>query len=905
MRVLMFGWEFPPHIAGGLGTACYGIVKGLAYNGVDSIFVMPSASGDEDKSVDIINASDVAVDTVSTSVDEFLDRVKFVHIGTNMVPYVNPEEFSELVSSERKREVKDFRVQYGQKYRFSGKYGANLMEEVARYAMVGGTIAMQHRDEFDVIHAHDWLTYLAGIAAKELTGKPLVVHVHATSYDRGSEDQIDTRVLGIERRGMLAADKVVAEKMTIESKNWANGPKYAVPVFEFNPHTADGEEVAQGRYLIGEVAQPIGQLDKVLIEGISTKLKAVLTQEGSALYLDIQGMRDATDITWTGSESSVWNVAETENFTIGEENLFFVTGDNVHFDDSASRFTVELNGELEADTVFVDNTKAYTFNGSGSLVGNTTLMKLGTGTLNMKTENSYTGGNHLAGGVVVVTSLANANQPKGNLGGMTTTAAKFIMENAAELRTTAAVTNGSAIRFDGEEGGIINNSAEFTVDRAMSGTKLTKRGNGTMRLNVANANLQRLVVAAGTVQCINSNTPAKSVEFQGGTLRENTGTSYTVYIPEGKQGTWYLANRSTYTNKVTGKGTINIYCTTEKGTNYYATRTPVQCDFSEFEGTLKPNSSQDDPAVLRFTLNTAKGMPKGTMNIAEKVEVQNSGKTFRIGRVTGSGSLGGSCTFSNGSSVGANTWQVGNDDNWSFSGKVTSNANMAKVGSGRVSWSGSNDNTGTTNISEGELSLLTKGQLGTGALTVAAGATLSGATQKTTPLKNSSVTVNGTLRPGLVDGATSGILYFDNKNVTISTTGAFVIGAARCATATSNGCTSIDGVNKLTLNGIIRIVPSVDNTLQIGDSIRIFNAGSVEGNPTFEMLGGIEWDTTRISEGLLFVKDINTGIGNLISGKSPRNIYDMRGRLVRANAISTEGLPAGIYVCEGRKFVIK
>ncbi|MBQ2565546.1 MAG: glycosyltransferase [Bacteroidales bacterium] len=205
----MFGWEFPPHIAGGLGTACYGIVKGLAYNGVDSIFVMPSASGDEDKSVDIINASDVAVDTVSTSVDEFLDRVKFVHIGTNMVPYVNPEEFSELVSSERKREVKDFRVQYGQKYRFSGKYGANLMEEVARYAMVGGTIAMQHRDEFDVIHAHDWLTYLAGIAAKELTGKPLVVHVHATSYDRGSEDQIDTRVLGIERRGMLAADKVV------------------------------------------------------------------------------------------------------------------------------------------------------------------------------------------------------------------------------------------------------------------------------------------------------------------------------------------------------------------------------------------------------------------------------------------------------------------------------------------------------------------------------------------------------------------------------------------------------------------------------------------------------------------------------------------------------------------------
>lgn len=211
MRVLMFGWEFPPHIAGGLGTACEGIVKGLAYNGVETLFVMPSASGDEDQSTTtIINASDVAVDAMTESVDDFLDKVRFVHIGTNMVPYLDPEEFRTVVESERKRQIKDFRIQYGQKFKFSGKYGSNLMEEVARYAMVGGTIAMQRRDEFDVIHAHDWLTYYAGIAAKELTGKPLVVHVHATSFDRGSAENIDTRVFAIEKRGMEEADKVVA-----------------------------------------------------------------------------------------------------------------------------------------------------------------------------------------------------------------------------------------------------------------------------------------------------------------------------------------------------------------------------------------------------------------------------------------------------------------------------------------------------------------------------------------------------------------------------------------------------------------------------------------------------------------------------------------------------------------------
>ena len=211
MKVLMFGWEFPPHIAGGLGTACYGIVKGLAYNGVETMFVMPSASGDEDKSAaDIINASDVPVEITDTmNVDDFLDKVQFVHIGTNMVPYLDPEEFHTLVEEDRKRQVRDFTVNYGHTYKFSGKYGSNLMEEVARYAMVGGTIAVTHKDEFDVIHAHDWLTYNAGIAAKRLSGKPLVVHVHATSFDRSSDNNIDTRVYEIEKRGMEAADKVI------------------------------------------------------------------------------------------------------------------------------------------------------------------------------------------------------------------------------------------------------------------------------------------------------------------------------------------------------------------------------------------------------------------------------------------------------------------------------------------------------------------------------------------------------------------------------------------------------------------------------------------------------------------------------------------------------------------------
>ncbi len=211
MRVLMFGWEFPPHIAGGLGTACKGIVEGLAHNGVETLFVMPSASGDEDQSCTrIINASDVAVQNVSETVDEFLDKVKFINVDSNIVPYVDPDEYFEAIEEMKRKKTTETTIGFGQKFKFSGKYGANLLEEVSRYAQVGGTIAMQNKDAFDVIHAHDWLTYLAGIAAKELTGKPLVVHVHATSFDRGTDDMVDSRVYAIERRGMEAADKVVA-----------------------------------------------------------------------------------------------------------------------------------------------------------------------------------------------------------------------------------------------------------------------------------------------------------------------------------------------------------------------------------------------------------------------------------------------------------------------------------------------------------------------------------------------------------------------------------------------------------------------------------------------------------------------------------------------------------------------
>ena len=711
-------------------------------------------------------------------------------------------------------------------------------------------------------------------------------------------------ILDLQSEGQQA-DQIFAKYLSIETKNWQYGPKYLQPVFEFV--VPAGEELATGSYLLGTVDELNGQLANIRIEGLGAALKSSLELTDGKLYLIISGVRDAGTVTWTGAESGIWNMASTENFSNGEgQSDIFVTGDNVLFDDSASQFSVTLNGDLEADTVLVNNTKAYTFSGTGSLTGSTTLVKQGAGTLTIKTDNSYTGGNRLSGGVVSVSSLANANQSKGNLGGVTTMGSKFVMENGAELRTSAAVTNGSPIKFESDEGGVINNTQDFIVDKAMSGTKLTKKGTGWMKLNVSNSGLTRMVITAGTVQCVNANMPAKTVEFQGGTLNENTGSSYAIEVAKNKTATWNLVNDATYTNKITGEGTITISCPVRIGgsgaSTWYATRTHVAVNLSNFEGTLKPVSNGD--ATGRFTFDTSSGMPLGTLSIPADVEVQNSGKTFRIGKLSGTGKLGGSCTFTNGASVGANTWQVGNDENWLFSGTVTSNAHFTKLGSGRVTWSGSSNNTGNTNINEGELQLSLNGMLGTGKLTVAAGAVLSGTNKSATALANSSIIINGTLRPGILDGASSGTIYVNNKDLTLSDGGVIVIGASRCATTISNGGTSLEGVNKLTLNGTIRIIPSSSNTLQAGDSIRIFTAASITGTPRFEMLGGIEWDTSRISEGLLFVKAVDTGILNPPSTihhpQSP--VYDLQGRMVRRDGTGIEQLPAGIYVREGRKF---
>ncbi|WP_329904122.1 glycosyltransferase [Porphyromonas pogonae] len=198
MKALMFGWEFPPHILGGLGTASYGLSQGMSMQpDMEITFVIPKPFGDEDKSfLNIIGAGNTPI--VYRDVD--YDMVK-----KDLDGKMSPEMYYRL----RDHIYADFSYRNTDRLgclEFSGKYPDNLLEEINNYSIVAGVIARAL--DFDIIHSHDWLTYPAGIHAKTVTGKPLVIHVHATDFDR-SRGNVNPSVYAIEKDGMDRADHII------------------------------------------------------------------------------------------------------------------------------------------------------------------------------------------------------------------------------------------------------------------------------------------------------------------------------------------------------------------------------------------------------------------------------------------------------------------------------------------------------------------------------------------------------------------------------------------------------------------------------------------------------------------------------------------------------------------------
>jgi len=257
----MFGWEFPPHIAGGLGTACYGLTRGLSHAGVEVLFVVPKTYGDEDQSyVRLTGAGDITVSKRNFSFDEVKKKITFLEVGVNLLPYLSPEEFERFTSIDISESIKSTGSVFSANYQFTGGYGKNLMEEVARYALVASVIATEN--DFDVIHAHDWLTYPAGIAAKTASGKPLIVHIHATEFDRSGEN-INTSVFDIEKQGMEVADRVITVSnltRNIVIEKYGIDPEKVITVYNAVESVKESKEIEIQKGVKGKIVTFLGRI---------------------------------------------------------------------------------------------------------------------------------------------------------------------------------------------------------------------------------------------------------------------------------------------------------------------------------------------------------------------------------------------------------------------------------------------------------------------------------------------------------------------------------------------------------------------------------------------------------------------------------------------------------------------
>jgi len=233
MKVLMFGWEFPPHISGGLGTACFGLTKGLAQlNEVEVTFVVPKAWGDEDQiNVTLMGADQVPVVHQQIQFDDARSKVEYYELQSELIPYLGTSEFDELKSEISSGKKQLIETTSEGKLVFGGDYGQNLFQEINNYAVVAEKLAVEI--DFDVIHVHDWMTFPAGMAAKHISGKPLVVHIHSTEFDR-SGSSVNPAICAIEKDGLEAADKIIAvshltRSVVIEKYNI--NPKKVITVY--------------------------------------------------------------------------------------------------------------------------------------------------------------------------------------------------------------------------------------------------------------------------------------------------------------------------------------------------------------------------------------------------------------------------------------------------------------------------------------------------------------------------------------------------------------------------------------------------------------------------------------------------------------------------------------------------
>lgn len=268
----MFGWEFPPHISGGLGTACRGLTKALGRLGeADITFVVPRLWGDEEVSnISFIGADQVPVIEKQVHFDDVPSKLKYYEIHSALVPYLGTAEYEALKDGAFVPATHFIEVDREGKVAFHGGYGFSLFQEIGYYASVAEKLAGQL--DFDLIHVHDWMCFPAGIAAKKISGKPLIVHIHSTEFDRSGRS-VNPAICTIEKDGLQQADRVIAVSNRTKAQ--------VVQNYGINPRKIT---------TIHNAVEPAILLDEPVVpfttDRIVSFLGRVTTQKGPGYFID-------------------------------------------------------------------------------------------------------------------------------------------------------------------------------------------------------------------------------------------------------------------------------------------------------------------------------------------------------------------------------------------------------------------------------------------------------------------------------------------------------------------------------------------------------------------------------------------------------------------------------------------
>ena len=461
------------------------------------------------------------------------------------------------------------------------------------------------------------------------------------------------------------------------------GPEHKAPIFNINAHCLAGKTMLEaGDYLIAEVATINGDIASVEVTGLNGA-KGTLVHENGNIYLRVEGMRDPTDVTWSGAVDSNWDVATTANFLNAGSQDIFVTGDNVTFNDEATNKTISVGTGIMPSAVIFDNYQSnYTL--SGNSIQSGTFTQKGAGTTTINNTNSFSSAT-IAGGNVQVASLANTDGVDvGSLGDVNT---RITIQNGGALQTSAAITTTQKLAL-GEDGGGFNVTGNtLTITKPVTGGSkpVFKKGSGTLNFasSAVNNNFGVFTVEAGTIQCepdYNTGTTTFKdtlVLRNGTTLRHNNGTgSYNTDVTKIKinsgSAKWYLDGRCNYLNKLFGAGTLVLY---PQGT---VSRTMIQFTGNDFTGTVdmeKNGSSANLNGYDGYLLNLPKATLKVGTGFTLHTENVQDGKTtnIKVAKVSGDGNI-----------TGNGILYVGSDDDDYFTYSTPCSVKVYKVGTNEM-----------------------------------------------------------------------------------------------------------------------------------------------------------------------------------------------------------------------------